>query len=144
MVLACRPPIRDNGCGPERGVEVWVERRYPPTVQLADTAFGSLSIAVSRDTLARLPEGSMISVIIAGPVATEQPDTVRVLSAEVPSGVALWRGDQVRPGQYTAELTTQGYAAGPRTFSIAAGERVEVEARLRQSGGCAPDTARGP
>jgi hypothetical protein len=124
-------------------VEVWVERRYPPTVQLADTAFGSLSITVSRDTLARLPDGSMISVVIAGPASADLPDTVRVLSAELPSGEALWRGDQLRPGQYTAELTTQGHAAGPRTFSIAPGERVEVEARLRQSG-CDPDTARRP
>ncbi|HEX6051294.1 MAG TPA: hypothetical protein VFZ21_18565 [Gemmatimonadaceae bacterium] len=144
FAMACRPPLRDSGCVPERGVEVWVERRFPPTVQLADTAFGSLSIAVSRDSLAQRAEGSMISVVIAGPAAAELPDTVRVLSAELPSGGALWRGDQLRPGQYTAELSTQGYAAGPRTFSIAAGERVEVEARLRQRASCDPDTVRRP
>ena len=82
----------------------------------------------------------MISVVIAGPTDTTPPDTVRVLSAELPAGGALWRGDQLRAGVYTAELTTTGYAAGPRTFAVAPGERVEVEARLHRAVTCEPDS----
>lgn len=138
--VACRE-VAPGACLPERGVEVWVERRFPPTVQLADTVFASLSIAITPDSLRRLPTGSMISVIIAGPASAPLPDTVRVLSAELPFGQALWRGDQLRSGQYTAEMTTTGYGAGPHAFSLAPGERVEVEARLHHSATCEPDTA---
>ena len=138
---ACRQAFRDAPCLPDRGVEVWVERRFPPTVEVADTAFASLSIAIARDSTARLPEGTTLSVVIAGPVAAAVPDTVRVLSAEVPPGRWLWRGDQLRAGQYTAHLTTTGYAAGPRTFSLGRGERVEIEARLHQSTTCEPENA---
>jgi hypothetical protein len=141
VAMACRQPMRDAACVPERGVELWVERRFPPTVEVADTAFASLSIAIARDSTARLPEGSVISVVIAGPSGAPLPDTVRVLSAELPPGGSLWRGDQLRPGQYTAQLTTTGYAAGPRTFSLAGGERVEVEARLHQSSSCEAGSA---
>jgi hypothetical protein len=121
-------------------VEVWVERRFPPTVQVADTAFASLSIAILRDSIAGR-ESSMVSVLIAGPTKAVQPDTVRVLSAELPSGGALWRGDQLRAGDYVAHLTAAGYAAGPRVLSLAPGERVEVEAALRQSASCEPESA---
>lgn len=138
--VACRESTLGTTCLPEGGVEVWVERRFPPTVQLADTAFASLSLSIARDSLRRVPTGAMISVIIAGPASAPLPDTVRVLSAELPSGQSLWRGDQLRSGRYTAMLTTTGYAAGPHAFSLAPGERVEVEARLHRAATCEPDS----
>ena len=131
--MACRETGPAVACEPSPGVEVWVERRFPPTVQLADTAFASLSLSIPRDSTARLPAGAMMSAVIAGPSTAALPDTVRVLSAELPSGAALWRGDQLRAGEYTAELRSAGYAAGPRAFSLAPGERVEIEARLRHT-----------
>ena len=140
--LACREPSQTDSCLPDRGTEVWVERRFPPTVQLADTAFASLSLSIDRDSIAHLPTGSMISVVIAGPGAAKLPDTVRVLTAKQAPGSALWRGDQLRPGEYTARLSTAGYAAGPRTFSLAPGERVEVEARPHHTSTCEQDTTR--
>jgi hypothetical protein len=144
IVTACRQqqPERTADCLPERGVEVWVERRFPPTVQVADTAFASLSITIARDSVAPLPDGSMISVVIAGPSAAPLPDTVRVLSAEQPSGASLWRGDQLRPGRYTAQLSNAAQVAGPRSFALAPGERVEIETRLHQAATCSPDSAR--
>jgi len=140
--VACRETGVGAACPPSPGVEVWVERRFPATVELADTAFASLSLTITRDSTVRLPTGSMISAVFAGPSAATVPDTVRVLSAELPSGTALWRGDQLRPGEYTAQLRTTGYAAGPRSFSLAPGERVEMEARLHHTT-CAGDSAGG-
>lgn len=141
VATTCRQPERSQECLTDRGVEVWVERRFPPTVQVADTAFASLSLTVTRDSTAPFPDGSMISVVIAGPAAAELPDTVRVLSAEQPSGRSLWRGDQLKAGQYTAQLSTAGYVAGPRLFSLAPGERVEMETRLRQAATCPPGSS---
>ena len=139
---ACKQAQRAADCVPEHGVEVWVERRFPPTVELADTAFASLSVSIALDSTSPLPAGSMISVIIAGPSTAPTPDTVRVLASERTVGASLWRGDQLRAGVYTAALSATGHAAGPRSFSLAPGERVEVEARLRQSTTCDSDSAR--
>ena len=139
--MACRETEPTVECQPSPGAEVWVERRFPPMVPLADTAFASLSLSIARDSTARLPAGATISAVIAGPSTAPVPDTVRVLSAELPAGAALWRGDQLRAGEYTAELRSAGYAAGPRAFSLAPGERVEIEARLRQTE-CAGDSVR--
>src|SRR5262245_31493802 len=44
--LACRETGPAVTCQPSAGVEVWVERRFPPTVDLADTAFASLSLSI--------------------------------------------------------------------------------------------------
>ena len=140
--MACRETEPAVACQPSPGVEVWVERRFPPTVDLADTAFASLSLSIARDSTPRLPAGATISAVIAGPSSAPLPDTVRVISAELPSGAALWRGDQLRAGEYTAELRSADYAAGPRAFSLAPGERVEIEARLRQTE-CGGDSVRG-
>ena len=140
--MACREAGPAGACQPSAGVEVWVERRFPSTVELADTAFASLSLSIARDSTARLPAGATISAVIAGPSTAPLPDTVRVLSAELPSRAALWRGDQLRPGEYTAHLRTAGYTAGPRAFSLAPGERVEIEARLRHTV-CTGDSVRG-
>ena len=142
VATACQQAQRPGECLPERGVEAWVERRFPPTVELADTAFASLSLSIARDSTASLPTGSMISVIIAGPASATHPDTVRVLAAERTLGSSLWRGDQLRAGAYTAALSANGYVAGPRSFSLAPGERVEVEARLRQRADCERDSTR--
>ena len=138
--MGCREPGGGAACPPSPGVEVWVERRFPPTVELADTAFASLSLTITRDSTVHLPAGAMISAVLAGPAAATLPDTVRVLAAELPSGTALWRGDQLRAGEYTAELRTTGYAAGPRSFALAPGERVEIVARLHHTA-CAGDSA---
>ena len=140
--VACGDAGVGDACPPSYRVEVWVERRFPPTVPLADTAFASISLTITRDSTVRLPTGAMISAVLAGPAAATLPDTVRVLSAELPSGTALWRGDQLRPGEYTAQLRTTGYAAGSRSFSLAPGERVEIEARLYHTG-CPGDSAGG-
>jgi hypothetical protein len=131
--MACRETSLAAACLPSPGVEVWVERRFPPTVELADTAFASLSLSIARDSTARLPDGAVLSAVIAGPSTAPLPDTVRILSTEPPSGAALWRGDQLRAGEYTAQLRTAGYSAGPRAFSLAPGERVEIEARLHHT-----------
>ena len=141
--VACREPDFDAACPPSHDVEVWVERRFPSIVELADTAFASMSLTIARDSAVRLATGAMISAVIAGPSAATLPDTVRVLSAELPSGTALWRGDQLRPGEYTAQLRTTGYAAGPRAFLLAPGERVEIEARLHQTMCADGDSVRG-
>jgi hypothetical protein len=137
---ACRQEQRPTECLPERGVEAWVERRFPSTVELADTAFASLSLSIARDSANALQAGSMISVIIAGPSSAAFPDTVRVLASERTLGSSLWRGDQLRAGAYTASLSAPGQGAGPRSFSLAPGERVEVEARLRQTARCDRDS----
>jgi len=140
--VGCRETGFAAACAPPLGSEVWVERRFPPTVELADTAFASLSLSIARDSSARLPAGAMISAVIAGPSDAQLPDTVRVLSADIHSGATLWRGDQLRPGEYTAQLRTAGHAAGPRAFSLAPGERVEIETRLHHTV-CGGDSPRG-
>ena len=139
---ACQEAQRRADCLPDRGVEAWVERRFPPTVELADTAFASLSLSIARDSAAALPAGAMISVIIAGPSSAPLPDTVRVLASGRALGSSLGRGDQLRPGEYTASLSATGRAAGPRSFSLAPGERVQVEAQLHQTTTCPPDSTR--
>jgi hypothetical protein len=139
--IGCRPSSPPDDCVPTPGTEIWVERRQPPAAGTSDTAYASLSIAMARDSVDRLPAGTMISLVIAGPSSATPPDTVRLLTAEDPTGLPLWRGDALRPGQYTAELTTSGFAAGPRTFTLAPGERAEVEVRVHRTSGCANDTA---
>jgi len=125
-------------CTPTATPEVWVERRFPTTKTVADTTRASLAIALgqSADSVGRLPARSMISVLIAGPTSAERPDTVRLITAEGSERTPLWRGDQVRPGTYVASMTTQGYDAGPREFTIAPGERVEVEVQMHHASGC--------
>ena len=123
---------------------MWVERRQPPAAAPADSTFASLSIATSRDSLARLPAGSVISLVIAGPAGSTPPDTVRLLTAEEPDGGPLWRGSELRPGEYTAQLTTPGYAAGPRTFRLNPGERAELEVRLHRTSTCDTASAAAP
>lgn len=138
--IGCRPESRNETCVPMPGTEIWVERRQSAAAGMSDTTHATLSIAMAPDSVARLPQGTMISVVIAGPLSATPPDTVRLLTAEDPTGLPLWRGDALRPGQYTAELTTSGFAAGPRTFALAPGERAEVEVRLHPTTGCAADT----
>ena len=144
--VGCRgaeAPPRTAACTPKVTPEVWVERHHPAARSVTDTTRASLSVGLgqSADSLDRLPAGVMISLLIAGPAAAERPDTVRLMTAKEPDPAPLWRGDQVRPGSYVASLTTQGYEAGPRTFTIAPGERVEVEVKMRHVSGCPPAAA---
>ena len=142
--LACRNSAPEKAsCTPTVTPEVWVERRFPAPSGTRDTTRASLSIGIAgSDSVDRLPPRSMISVVIAGPVAAERPDTVRLITAEQPNRAPLWRGDQVRPGTYVASLTTKGYDAGPREFPVSPGERVEVDVKLHHAGGCAPAPTR--
>ena len=114
-------------CTPGTVQDKWTERRTAAT-GVADTARASLSMTLVAplDSLDRLPSGATISLVIAGPTGAERPDTVRMLTADVPGG-PLWSGSDLRPGAYSASLTTDGFAAGPREFSIAAGEKVEID-----------------
>ena len=139
--VGCRETGFGTACPVSSGGEVWIERRFPPTVELADTAFASLSLSITQDSSARLPAGTMISAVIAGPSDAQLPDTVRVLSKEMHLGAALWRGDQLRPGEYTAQLRAADYSAGPRAFSLVPGERVEIEIRLQHT--ACGDSSRG-
>jgi len=138
--LACRAGAPEGAaCTPTVTPEVWVERRFPATKTVEDTTRASLAVVLgqSADSLDRLPARSMISLLIAGPASAERPDTVRLMTAEEPERTPLWRGDQVRPGTYVASMTTQGYDAGPREFTIAPGERVEMEVTMHHTTGCA-------
>jgi hypothetical protein len=139
--LACRatPVPVTQACTPTTTPEVWVERRFPRATPPKDTSMkASLAIrlAESADSLDRLPPRSMISVIIAGPAAAERPDTVRLITAEEPDRAPLWRGDQLRPGTYTANLTMQQYAAGPHRFVVAPGERIEMDVTMHHTTPC--------
>ena len=138
--MACRgtEAPRTAACTPTVTPEVWVERHFPASRTVTDTARASLAVGLgqSADSLDRLPPGVMVSLLIAGPATAERPDTVRLITAEQPDRAPLWRGDQVRPGSYVASLTTQGYDAGPRSFTIAPGERVEMEVKMRHVSGC--------
>ena len=50
--MACRETEPTVECQPSPGAAVWVERRFPPMVPLADTAFASLSLSIgSRSRL---------------------------------------------------------------------------------------------
>jgi len=145
VTVACRNSTPEvAACTPTVTPEVWVERRFPaPGRAASDTTLASVSLGIAQsvDSLGRIPPGSMISLLIAGPVAAERPDTVRLISAEAPNRVPLWRGDRVRAGVYVARLTTQGYEAGPRQFHVAPGERVEIDVNLHHTSGCAATTA---
>jgi hypothetical protein len=144
--LACRatPVPVTQSCTPTTTPEVWVERRFPRATPPKDTALkGSLAVRLAHgtDSLDRLPPRSMISVLIAGPSTAERPDTVRLLTAEEPDGAPLWRGDQLRPGTYSASLTMQQYAAGPHPFVVAPGERIEMDVTMHHATACpAPAT----
>src|SRR5688572_15550503 len=131
--LGCRTERRapaDQPCVPA-AEGAWAERRAP-VAGASDTTPASLSLALTppADSGNRLPPGAMISMVIAGPAAAAVPDTVRLLVAEAPDGGPLWEGNAVRPGTYTASLTTEGFAAAPREFAVAAGERVQLQATL--------------
>ena len=145
--LACRAGAPEvASCTPTVTPEVWVERRFPATKTVADTSRASLAVALGQttDSLDRLPARSMVSLLIAGPASAERPDTVRLLAAEDPERTPLWRGDQVRPGTYVASMRTQGYDAGPREFTIAPGERVEMEVTMHHATGCTAAASPAP
>ena len=129
MSIGCRTERIEPkaACTPGVVQDKWTERRAAAT-GVADTARGSLSMMLTTpiDSLDRVPSGATISLVIAGPTGAERPDTVRMVTADVPGG-PLWSGSDLRPGAYSASLTTDGFAAGPREFSIAAGEKVEID-----------------
>ena len=130
-VGACRTErVEPTACVPGTVRDNWVDRRTPATAA-SDTTPAALSLTVTTpsDSLDRLPAGSTISLLIAGPNAAERPDTVRLLAAEVPDG-PLWGGTDLRPGTYSASLTADGFAAGPHEFTLAPGERLQLEATL--------------
>jgi hypothetical protein len=111
----------------------WVERRTPAP-GAADTARAALSVTLTTppDSIDRPPSGAMMSLLIAGPIGAERPDTVRLLTAEVPGG-PLWSGNELRAGTYSASLTTDGFDAGAREFALAPGERLELQAAMART-----------
>ena len=136
--LVCSALLLSAGCRTERvepkpsctpGVvqDKWTERRTPAS-GVTDTARASLAVTLTAplDSLDRWPSGAMISLVIAGPLGAERPDTVRLLTADVPGG-PLWSGADLRPGNYAATLKADGFAAGPREFSMAPGEKVDLD-----------------
>lgn len=127
---ACRTErIEPQSCVAGIVQDKWVERRTP-AAGVADTVRAALSMTLTSrgDSLDRLPSGAMISLVIAGPAGAERPDTVRLLTA-VPGG-PLWSGSDLRPGTYSATLTTDGFRAGPREFVAGPGERVELDVTM--------------
>ena len=132
IAAACRTERVEpkSACISGSPAESWTEQRTP-AVGAADTARASLSLTLTAplDSLDKLPTGAMISLLIAGPAGAERPDTVRLLGAEVPGG-PLWSGNDLRPGTYSASLTTNGFAAGPKEFALAPGEQVRLEAGM--------------
>ena len=122
----------------------WAERREPPA-GAADTTRASLSLTLTPppDSIDRLPPRTMISLVIAGPAGAERPDTVRLLAAETPSG-PLWSGNDLRPGTYSASLTTDGFAAGPREFAVAGGERLQIDVAMGRTCDAGGATKPGP
>lgn len=132
----CQGAGSTGECVPEREAEAWVEHRAPPATAVSDTSFAELSIALAPDSIRRIAPGGMISVLIAGPDGAAHPDTVRLLTTEEPDRAPLWRGGELRPGTYTAHLTTAGFEAGPRRLMLAPGERVAIETTMPRTGGC--------
>jgi hypothetical protein len=130
-------PEKTAACVPTVTPEVWVERRFPAMAMKDTSAKGSLAVRLAPgDSIDRLPPRSMIAVLIAGPAAAERPDTVRLITAEDPDRAPLWRGDQLRPGRYSASLTMERYAAGPHEFAIAPGERMEIDVKMHLATAC--------
>ena len=131
---ACRAErVEPQSCVAGVVQDKWVERRTPAS-GAADTTRAALSMTLTSpiDSVDRLPSGTMISLVIAGPVGAERPDTVRLLTAEVAGG-ALWSGSDLRPGTYSASLTTDGFRAGPHEFVAGPGERVELDVTLART-----------
>ena len=129
--VACRTErVEQQPCDPANVAGTWVERREP-AASAADTAPASLSLSLTPppDSVDRLPPQTMISLVISGPAEAARPDTVRLLAAEIPGG-PLWSGGDLRAGTYSATLTTEGFAAGPRDFAIAPGERLQINVTM--------------
>ena len=128
---ACRAErVEPTRCVPGVLQDKWSEQRTT-AAGAADTTRASLSLTLTAplDSLDGRASGAMISLLIAGPAGAERPDTVRLLTADVTGG-PLWSGNDLRPGTYFASLTTDGLAAGPREFTLAPGERVELQAAM--------------
>ena len=128
-IAACRAErVEPKSCVAGVVQDSWTEHRTPgagPT----DSTPASLSLTLTSpvDSTERLPSGAMISLVIAGPLGVERPDTVRLLAAEIPGG-PLWSASDLKPGRYSASLTTDGFAAGPKEFTLTPGEQLRMEA----------------
>ena len=133
---ACRTAA-EHSCVPERGAEVWVERRYPaPTLE--STAPASLaSLRLGPDTTPAVMAARQPRVWIIGPAGTARPDTILGGGRSPQGHVGLpSAAGTLRPGRYRVRLIEIGWVGATRDIVFGAGERVDLEVELRRAAYC--------
>lgn len=134
-LCACRTPAAHT-CVPERGAEVWVERRYPAARPAGTLPAALTSFRLGADTPSSVMPARQARVWIIGPASATPPDTI--IGGSDAEG-RLWlpaTAQALKPGTYRIRLIDIGWAGATRDVWFGPGERVELEVQMRRAAYC--------
>ena len=135
-VAACRTAT-PRACFPERGAEIWVERRYPAASPPPTAPAVLSSFRLGPDTTPAVMAARQARVWIIGPTNTGVPDTI-IGGSSGPEGRLLLpaAARALRPGSYRIRLIDIGWLGTTRDLWFDPGERVDLEVQMRQAAYC--------